>query len=196
MTDADDTEAVEERLDDLEATVGELREEVRVAVHRDIPLLKGTVRAMIDGEIETPEDFPAAGRGFAARVAEIETTATRVETRLDELGDVTTAASTKEEKFAAILAFARKKRNDSPKVAVSPDEIRGCVGVSRRYAYELIEAMGEAIDGVQVREAKQIETSSGTKRKGKALLVDCEAVHAGDGTVKKFTTGGGESEGH
>lgn len=190
MTDANGAETVAERLDALEATVGDLREEVRVAVHRDIPLLKGTVRAMIDGEIETMEDFPAAGRAFETRVAEIEATVTQVEERLDQFGDVTAAPSTKAEKFAAILAFARNKRNGSPKVAVSPGEIRGCVDVSRRYAYDLIDAMGEEVDGVQVREATQVETSGGTKRKGKALLVDCEAVHAVDGAVKEFTTGG------
>jgi hypothetical protein len=44
-----------------------------------------------------------------------------------------------------------------------------------------------------VREAKQVQTSSGTERKGKALLVDCEAVHDVSSAVKEFTTqdGGG-----
>jgi len=75
-------------------------------------------------------------------------------------------------------------------VAVSPGEIRGCVDVSRWYADDLIEEMGETVEGVRVREARQVETSGGTKRKGKALLVDCETVHESAGTVKAFTTGG------
>jgi hypothetical protein len=61
----DDT--VEERLDALEATVAELREDLRVLVNRDVPLLKGTVRAIVDEEIESAEEFPDVGRAFGRR---------------------------------------------------------------------------------------------------------------------------------
>jgi len=118
-----------------------------------------------------------------------------VERRLDRLGDVGEEATSKEEKFAAILAFAANKRNGSPKVALSPQEVKGCTGVSRRYAYELIDEMAAVVEGVEVREATQVKTGSGTERKGKALLVDCEAVHHDDGGVNQFTTGGGAKEG-
>jgi len=80
-------------------------------------------------------------------------------------------------------------------VAVSPGEIRGCVDVSRRYTYDLIEEMGAEVPGVDVREARQVKTGSGTKRKGKALLVDYEAVHELGEGGKAFTTGGKRDEG-
>jgi len=171
----------------------ELREDLRVVVNRDVPLLKGTARAIVDEEIESAEDFPDAARAFGTRVDELETTTTELKARLARLGDVGAEAGTKEAKFAAILEFAGNKHDGSAKVTVSPGEVRGCVDVSRRYAYELIDAMGEAAEGVRVREAREVETAGGTKRKRKALLVECEAVHDASAGVNEFTTGG---EGH
>ena len=62
--------------------------------------------------------------------------------------------------------------------------------MSRRYAYKLIETMAGCIDGVSMREAHEVQTGSGTARKGKALLVDCDVVHSGDERVNQFTTAG------
>jgi len=98
------------------------------------------------------------------------------------------------EKLAAVLAFAMNKRNGRSKVAVSPQEVRGCAGVSRRYAYELIDVMGEEVTGVTVRDPHRVETGSGTKQKGKALLVDCEAVHNSGEGVNQVTTGGDRND--
>ena len=75
-------------------------------------------------------------------------------------------------------------------MAVSSAEIKGCIGVSRRYAYGLVEAMAEDLDGARIREAQQVETGSGVKRKSKALLVDCEMVQTSNGSVNEFTTVG------
>lgn len=52
-----------------------------------------------------------------------------------------------------MLAFALNNRNGRLKVAVSPQEVRGCAGVSRSYAYELIDTMGEDVTGATVRES-------------------------------------------
>lgn len=183
-------EALRERVAALEATVAELRASLDQAVDRDIPLLKGTVRAAIDAEIDEIEELPEAGHAFAERFADYEDRLAAVERRLAAFGDVDTSADTKAEKMAAVLAFALNKHNGQSKVAVSPQEVRGCAGVSRRYAYELIDAMGEDVTGVTVREPHRVETSTGTKQKGKALLVDCEAVHSDPEGVTQFTTGG------
>jgi hypothetical protein len=122
-----------------------------------------------------------------------QTASSRWKERVAALGDVGTDATSKEEKYAAVLAFAANKDTSTGKVAVTPAEVRGCTGVSRRYAYDLTEAMGTDIDGVQVREARQVQTGSGVEQKRKALLVDCERVHATGGDVNQFTTGGESS---
>lgn len=98
-------------------------------------------------------------------------------------------AMSKAETFAAVFVLAAIKRNGAGTVTVSPHEVKGCTGVSRRYAYELIDAMGAEVDGVEVREATRVRTGSGTTRKGKALLVNCERVQSG-GSVNEVTTGG------
>jgi hypothetical protein len=160
---------------------------------RDIPLLKGTVRAIISAEIDSLEELPAAGRAFGRRVVDREERLSQVEARLDVLGRHSDA-STKADKIAAVLAFAQNKAGGG-KVAVTPAEIRGCTGVSRRYAYDLVDAIAEEVAGVRIREGGTVQTASGTERKPKALLVDCERVHDQREAVKQFTTGGEVEEG-
>jgi len=187
-------EELRERVVALEATVAQLQNRLDRAVNRDIPLLTGTVRAAIGADIDDIGDLPDAGHAFNERIAGYEERLGAVERQLDAFGDVNTTADTKAEKIAAVLAFAMNKRNGRSKVAVSPQEVRGCAGVSRRYAYELIDVMGEEVTGVAVREPQHVTTGSGTKQKGKALLVDCEAVHSESAGVNQFTTGGGPND--
>jgi hypothetical protein len=156
--------------------------------NRDLPLLKGTIRGLAAEDVETVEDFPAAGRSLRAELDALAERVAALEDRVAALGDVGTNPSTKEEKYAAVLAFAANKDTSTGKVAVTPSEVQGCTGVSRRYAYELIEAMDRDIEGVRVRDATAVQTGAGVEQKPKALLVDCDRVHAtGDG-VNQFTT--------
>jgi ribosomal 50S subunit-associated protein YjgA (DUF615 family) len=92
-----------------------------------------------------------------------------------------------------VLSFAANKADDSGKVAVTPAEIRGCTGVSRRYAYDLVDAIAAAVDSVRVRQSQEITTGTGTEHKQKALLVDCDRVHAVEEVVNSFTTRDGDS---
>lgn len=164
------------RLAALEREVAALREAVATMQNKDIPLLKGTVRTITGADIETVDELPDAGHTFNQRVAARGERLEQVEQRLAELGTVGQEPTSKEEKSAAIMAFAQNKRNGSTKVAVTPQEVRGCAGVSRRYAYDLIEALAADLDGVRVREPTQVQTGNGTEKKRKALLVDYEQV--------------------
>jgi uncharacterized coiled-coil protein SlyX len=152
------------------------------------------MRAMSRREIETVHEFPAAGRAVGARLAECEERLTAVERQLDALSETTGENSSQAEKVAAVLSFAVNKHSGTGKVALSPHDVKGCTGVSRRYAYDLIDTIGERVEGAHVREATQVRTGSGTKRKHKALLVDCEALHTDDGAVKEFITDAGVEE--
>jgi hypothetical protein len=80
------------------------------------------------------------------------------------------------------------KTSGNGKVALTPHEIKGCTGVSRRYAYELMDAIGEIVDGVRVREADPSSSKGGSARKGKALHVDCELLRNKGSNVSSFTT--------
>jgi hypothetical protein len=179
-----------ERVAALESTVAALEERLDTAANRDIPLLKGTVRALVDAGIDDISELPDAGRAFQREVATHTERLDTVEQQLDAHGDVGSSKTTKEQKLAAIVTFAGNKRGtQSTTVAVIADGIRGCVGVSRRYAYDLIDVAAERLDGARVREATEVQTGSGVEHKKKALLVDCEQVHTGADAVNSFTTG-------
>ncbi|WP_435065530.1 hypothetical protein [Halobaculum sp. EA56] len=149
---------------------------------------------MVNGDVETVDELPAAGRTFSQRVAERGERLEELEARLEVLAQHTDA-STKAEKITAILMFAQNKANERGKVAVTPAEIRGCTGVSRRYAYDLVEAVAAGVDGVQVRESKQVRTGNGSEHKQKTLLIDCEGVRELNDAVDSYTTSnGGDGE--
>lgn len=184
-----DEETLQERVATLEATVTELSERLDRATDHDIPLLKGTVRAILDADIDEIAELPDAGRGFNQRVGSHEDRLDTLERQLAALGDISSTKTTKEQKLAAVLHFATNKREtQSGSVTVTADEIQGCVGISRRYAYDLIEDAAELCSGVRVREARDVQTSTGVKHKKKALLVDCEAVRMDSDSVNQFTT--------
>ena len=110
------------------------------------------------------------------RLTALEEIVEALEARVDALGAVNAELTSKEEKYAAVLEFAFEKDAESGSVSVGPHEIRECADVSRRYAYELIDAMGRSLSGCEVRESDVVETITGSRRRSKALLVDCDVV--------------------
>jgi len=52
---------VSDQLVVLEAAVAELREDLRIMVSRDVPLLKGTARAIVDARSSRPKSSPTPG---------------------------------------------------------------------------------------------------------------------------------------
>lgn len=194
MSEPQSHKALRERVAALEDQMNRLETQVAAAVDRDIPLLKGTIRGVVGDDIDSLDELPAAGRTFHERCTDRAARLQAVETRLDALSDVDSERSTKHEKYRAVLAFAQNKRANNSKVTVSPTEIQGCTGVSRRYAYDLLDNIAADVDGASVRQSKQVDTGTGTKQKTKALLVDCDIAHTSDDGVNKFTTSGGDQD--
>ena len=181
--------ARQERVSALEELVAELAAQLNGTVDREIPLLKGTVRALVDAEIDEIGELPDAGQAFSREVATHTERLDAVERQLAVLGNVGAAKTTKAQKLAAICVFAQNKRGNQSTVAVMAEEIQDCVGVSRRYVYDLVDKAAEELDGVRVREATDVRTNTGVEHKKKALLVDCEVVHTDGEGVNQFTTG-------
>lgn len=187
MGDGDD--ALEARVAALEAVVEDLIDDVQAATNRDLPLLKGSVRAAIGADIDTIDELPDAGRRFRRAHEAHAERLDAVEHRLAAYAELGADRSTKAEKLAAIAAFAdNKAAGRSSTVAVTADEVQGCVGVSRRYAYDLLEVAAGSIEGMQLREPQSVATGHGTERKKKALLVDCDRVHVGVEALNRLTT--------
>jgi hypothetical protein len=114
--------------------------------------------------------------------------------QLEAVADIGAKKTGKDEKVAAIAAFAMQKTDSKQsKTTVEASEIRGCVGVTRRYAYDLIDAIGTSAEceWAAVRNEQTVTTGSGTARKKKALKVDCDRLRESSHTprsVNKFTT--------
>jgi len=188
-----------ETTDDLAAVVDELQAEIQTVTGRDLPLLKAAIRGLLSQDVDSIHGLPDAGRAVGNQLSDFESRLTEIEQQLATMQSVGDGQTSKEEKIARVLAYAENKSSTSQsKVSVSATEIKGCAGVSRRYAYDLLEEIAEIVTGVRLREAKRVQTGSGLEQKRKALLVDCDVVHTDTRVVNKHTTPigaqGGENE--
>lgn len=170
---------LEEYIDGLESRVETLESTVE-----DVRSSSGRGRASIQKRISGIED----------ELDELQTAVGSHGEQLEAVADVGEEKTGKGEKVAAIAAFAMQKVDGGQtKTTVEASEIRGCVGVSRRYAYDLIDAIGDDSqhEWATVRDEQTVTTGSGTARKKKALKVDCdrlrESSHSPE-SVNKFTT--------
>lgn len=108
------------------------------------------------------------------------------------LRDIGTTKTSKEEKIAAIISYADNIRDaDQSEVAVAAQEIKGAAGVTRRYAYDLIDDVAAEYPWATIRDARTQPSSKDGGRMiqwKKALAVDFEQLHADPEGVNKFTT--------
>jgi hypothetical protein len=96
---------LDNRLSAVEETLEAMRADLQIARDRDIPLLKGTVRAILSTEIETINELPAAGAELGQHLGELDERVAQLDARLDVLRQHRDA-STKAEKIATVLSFA------------------------------------------------------------------------------------------
>jgi hypothetical protein len=162
-----------------------------VDVDEEVGLMEATFRAL-----EAHEEQQWELNEMRRRLAELEP----VVDRLDDIGQEKT---TKEQKIAAIVTYARNARSrDQERVTVTRQNVQGAAGVSRRYSYDLIDDMinGDGQDGAvgpdgfdwaldpreQPRHVEQDVPDTG-------VLIDFERLHEDAAAVNKFITrSGGE----
>ena len=179
-------------------------------IDRKTTLIIGSLRALISaGDVDDDADplieMRDRAEEFGTELEDLQSAVSHHGEQLEAVANVGQKKTDKEGKVAAIAAFAMQKADASQsKVLVKSGEIRGCVGVTRRYSYDLIDDIGgldENGDGggfddgdyqwAAVREEKTVPTGTGTERKPKALKVDCDRLrkssHAPE-SVNKFTT--------
>lgn len=181
--------------DELEAEVKENREKIR-QLETDMAFMKKALTELTDAELEGEGvmELPDAGREMRDEFDDLASAVGSHGEQLDAVTDVSEKKTDKEQKVASIAAFASQKAgNPNATVLVKASELRGCTGVSRRYAYDLIDDIGggDEFGWASVREAKTVKTGSGQEQKPKGLLVDCDKIRTSsqdDGVVNKFTT--------
>lgn len=139
----------------------------------------------LEVEVEQNGDLLTRVEDLEARLAEIET-------QLDAIQDLGQEKSSKEEKIAALVQYAQNKcmAPETDRVALTAREIRGVAGVSRRYAYDLIDDLpGDYVwakDRRAVRQYGSLEIDKDGNTR--ALVVDLELLHSNPEAVNKFTT--------
>lgn len=190
--------------DELEAHIRDLEDEIESldestsAMRNELAFIKRTLVVLTDAEIggehHPLEGLPDAGEQTRGDIDDLQSAVTNHGKQLEAIRDVGSEKTGKDEKVAAIAAFAQQKVDGSQsKVLVEASEIRGCTGVSRRYAYDLVDTIGNSdqYEWAGVRDAMSVTTGSGTTQKKKALKVDCGKLRGSSqdpDTVNKFTT--------
>ena len=123
---------------------------------------------------------------------------------LDTIADIGDDKTSREEKLGAIIAYANQARDNSSKVLITPKEIAGATGCSKRYGYDLVDEIGGLReDGsggnygegeypwAAVRKARTVPTANGGERKEKGLKIDFDRVQRDPDALNWFNNGSG-----
>lgn len=184
MSDAED--GIEERVAQLEQDVQQraMMSEARLAFR----LLAESVG------VNPPEDADMVQQAqlIAEKLESLRGTVADTQTQLEAIQDLGREKTSKEEKVAAIVQFAQNTATDpeTDRVAVKARQIKGVAGVSRRYAYDLIDDLSREYEWVHNRSSLsqygdlELDKSS----QAKAIIVDLEQLHNDEAAVNKFTT--------
>lgn len=144
------------------------------------------------GELEAVSKAVQRVESLQVENAELRDRVAELEEQIGAISDIGQEKTTKEEKIAAIVTWAQRQAGDeeTDTVLVKVKDIIGCTGVSRRYAYDLLDELPDRHewlhDRKDVRQYGEVEQSQDTKARG--LVVDLEQLHTDESAVNKFTT--------
>jgi len=116
-----------------------------------------------------------------------------LEQHVDAISDIGAEKTTKEEKIAAIVTWAKRQADDpaADRVLVKPKEIKGIADVSERYAYGLVDDLPAEyawlLDRHETQQYGDAERSTATQQRG--LVVDLELLHEDGAALNKFNNG-------
>jgi hypothetical protein len=176
---------------ELEAEVRDLRQRVE-RLEEQKPNEVG-VSMLLQTLLGLDKD-PTKGLGHADledAAKDLQETLTMLESAVEKM---TTDAGRKKDKVRKILDFAQNKRSGQAVVKVTPQDVKGATGVSRRYAYQLTHPEdglpGEYPWCLEPEEMDQygsleIDRSDGDER---VMGIDFEGVHKSPAPVNKFIT--------
>lgn len=134
------------------------------------------------------------------RITELEDENERLRQRVGDLMDRVTVLEDRERpegkdaRAAQLVEFADNLRDDGDDGAkLDVQDIRGATGVSRRYAYDLVDELPEEF--AYIRDRKNVEQfgdaeigGGGTESEPIGIYVDVEEAHRVEEDVNKFTT--------
>ena len=144
--------------------------------------------------------------GIEQQLGDLQTAVESHGETLATIADVESEKSSEGEKIGAIVAYADKARGGTSKALVTPKEIAGATGCSKRYAYDLVDKIGgldndsSAFDEgpypwAAVRKSTTVPTANGSETKAKALKIDFDRVQQDSGALNWFNNGTGGNRG-
>ena len=181
---------------ELEECVEDLRSQIEAleSTIEDVRSSSGKDRASIHKRLS----------GLEEELDDLETAVASHGETLDTIADIGDDKTSQEEKLGAIIAYANQARDNSSKVLITPKEIAGATGCSKRYAYDLVDEIGGLReDGsgggydegeypwAAVRKAQTVPTANGGERKSKGLKIDFDRVQRDPDALNWFNNGSG-----
>lgn len=130
--------------------------------------------------------------GVMDRLEQLEQQFSRIEAQLNAIQDLGREKSTKEEKVASLVRYAQNLSNDGTTGVqlLEARDIQGVAGVTRRYAYDLMDELPDQydffLDRDDLKQYGDVEIDKSSK--SRALAVDLDILHSDEEAVNKFTT--------
>ncbi len=153
------------RLDELDEELSEARDHL----NRELALVRKRVT-----------DLEEENEALRERVADLEDRVAVLEGQQRSEG--------KDARVAELVEFADNLRDDQRGAKLDIQDIMGATGVSRRYAYDLVEELpeeyGYVLDRTDVDQYGDLQIDDDVR----GLFVDVEAAHRAEDGVNQFTT--------
>lgn len=146
----------------------------------------------LDIDADPDDEMVATAQAIAREIRELRDDLRDAKQDLNAIQDLGREKTTKEEKIAALVRYAQNVAKDTKRsrVALTWKDIKGTAGVSRRYAYDLIDDLPEEYawlhDRADISQYGDLEIDKDAQ--DRALVVDLEALHSDSEAVNKFTT--------
>ena len=198
---------LEAHIRDLEGELDAMGEEMR-QMETDMAFIKKSLITLTDadlGEEMGVMELPQFAEQTRGSIEDLQSATKSHGETLATIADVESDKSSEGEKIGAIVAYADQARSGT-KALVTPKEIAGATGCSKRYAYDLIDKIGGLDDDASefdegpypwaaVRKATTVPTANGSEKKAKALKIDFDRVQRDSGALNQFNNGTGGNGG-
>lgn len=138
-------------------------------------------------DVNAQTDMVETAMKIGERFEDMQERLTACERQLAAIQDLGREKSTKAEKMAAIIQFAKNKATDpeNDRVLLRPKDIQGAAGVKERYSYTLVDDLPTEhecfLNKADVSQYGELEIDKSSQRK--ALIVDLALAQQNDGSL-------------
>lgn len=167
-----ETEVTElrDQVDELEADLKQHKDETK----RELAFVRQTFVKLFDMDgVTDPEDYRDGALTLRDSIDGVQEQQERHQQQLASISDIGEKKTSKEEKIAALVTFADRQRDaDQEKVGLTTKEMQGATGISRKYAYDLVDQLHADDDYPWASDASQRDVHLEQSTPERGLLID------------------------